>query len=98
MKIEERKNRIIARGEHSNHSHVVVGDAQIQRDGNGNIEVSVGNEGAILRHILESNWIQGEEVWTGEHKDVELEPNKTYNYIQQQEYDWAEDVVRQVID
>lgn len=98
MKKKERKNRIIARGEHSNHSHVIVGDADVIHDEHGNITVSVGNKGAVLRHILESNWMNGQEVWTGEHHDVKLNPNKTYKYVAQEEYDPFEKTIQEVID
>jgi len=86
MKKQERLNRIIARGEHSNHSHVVVGDAAVTRNDNGQVIVEVGNEGAVLRHILESNWMNGEEVWTGEHEDIKLDEG-TYRYVAQIEFD-----------
>ena len=96
MRKEERLNRIIARGEHTNHSHVVVGDAEVLNQ-DGVITISVGNEGAVLRHILESNWLEGEEVWTKEHKDIPLEKG-TYKYIAQIEYDPFEKIVRRVLD
>ena len=98
MENQERKNRIIARGEHSNHSHVVVGDAEVERNESGEIIVKVGEQGATLKHILESNWLQGQEVWTGEHKDVPLEPEKEYTYVAQQEFDPFEKTIQRVID
>jgi hypothetical protein len=97
MKKEERINRIIARGEVSNHSHVIVGDATITRNESGEILIEVGNEGAILKHILESEWLKGKEVWTGEHKDIPLEKGK-YQYVPQIEYDPYQDLIRQVQD
>lgn len=113
MKKEERKNRIIARGEHSNHSHVITGDA-IVRNENGEILVEVGQEGAVLKHLLESAWMEGQEVWTKEHTDIDLSelPNqvrhgdvmldkvgdRTYKYIAQVEYDPYDDVIKQVQD
>lgn len=72
MKKTERKNRIIARGEGSNHAHVVTGDATIERNANGEIIIKLGEEDAILRHILESEWLGGREQWTEEHKDINL--------------------------
>ena len=98
MNKQERLNRIIARGEHSNHSHVVVGDAEIIRNDNGEIIVKTGDEGAVLKHILESNWMEGQEVWTKEHKDIKLDPNKEYKYIAQVEFDPFEKKIREVID
>jgi|ERR1017187_9092028 hypothetical protein len=85
MKNEERKNRIIARGEHSNHSHVMTGDCVVTRNEKNEIICEVGSEGAILKHILESEWLNGNEVWTKEHKDIPLSKG-TYKYIAQQEY------------
>lgn len=103
MTKSERQKRIIASGEHSNHSHVVVGDAEVTTNLQGEILIEVGNEGAVLRHILESRWLDGEEVWTEEHNDIDLSelPNqvrhgdvmlekvaeRTYKYIQQKVYD-----------
>ena len=54
MNNQERKNRIIARGEGSNHAHVIVGNAEITRNENGEIIITVGTEGAILKHLLET--------------------------------------------
>lgn len=97
MTIKERKNRIIARGEHSNHSHILTGDATVTRNDNGEIVVEVGNEGAVLKHLLESEWLHGKEVWTKEHKDIAIEPG-TYKYIPQIEYDPYEEKIREVQD
>lgn len=70
---EQRKNRILARGEFSNHSHVMIGDCEVTRNNKGEIFVEIGNEGAILRHILEKEYVEtGKEVWTEEHGDVSL--------------------------
>ena len=93
-----RKDRIIARGEHSNHCHVVVGDdVDIKRNDNGELIIEVGNEGAVLRHLLESNWLEGQEVWTKEHKDIKLKPG-SYKYVAQIEYDPFEEIIREVLD
>lgn len=93
----QRINRVIARGEHSNHSHVIVGEAEITRDSSGRILVEVGEEGALLRHILESEWLEGKEVWTGEHHDITLEKG-SYEYVGQVEYDPYNDVIQSVKD
>lgn len=114
MNKQERKNRIIARGEGSNHSHVIVGDAEVKRNAEGEILVTIGKEGAVLKHILESSWMEGNEVFTGEHKDIdlsampsqvrhgdvmlELVKGRTYKYIPQVEYDPYDEVIRQVRD
>lgn len=97
MTIKERQERIIARGEHSNHSHVIVGDnVTINRKGE-KIIVNVEDGEAYIKHLLESKWMEGQEVWTGEHKDIKLEKG-TYEYVQQQEYDPFEGIIRDVID
>ena len=94
----ERQNRVIAKGEHSNHSHVVIGDATIERSSNGEIIINVGNEGAVLKHILESNYIEtGHEIWTGEHFDIPMEKG-LYKFIQQQEYNPYNDKIQAVKD
>ena len=97
MKNQERKNRIIARGETSNHSHVVVGDANVKRNEKGEALIEVGNSGAVLRHLLESEWMNGREVWTKEHEDIKLDPGE-YKYVPQVEYDPYNEVIRKVRD
>jgi hypothetical protein len=114
MNKQERINRVIARGEGSNHSHVIIGDAVVTRNKDGDILIEIGNEGAVLKHILESNWMEGHETFTGEHADIVLSDlpsqvrqgdvlldrisERTYRYIPQVEFDPYEEVVRQVRD
>lgn len=113
MNKKELKNRIIARGEASNHSHIITGDAVV-RNVNGEILIEVGNEGAVLKHLLESEWMKGKQVWTKEHADIDLAElpaqvrhgdvmlekigPRTYKHIQQMEYDPYNEVIRQVRD
>lgn len=114
MTKQERKNRIIARGEGSNHSHVIVGDAEVKRNSKREILIEIGKEGAMLRHILETSWLEGQEIHTGEHEDISLLKlpsqvrqgdvllekvgNRTYQYIAQQEYDPYNDLIQKVRD
>lgn len=72
MKKEERKNRIIARGEGSNHAHVITGDAIVERNQKGEIIINLGEEDAVLKHILETEWVEGREKWTEEHTDINI--------------------------
>lgn len=83
MNLQERKQRIIARGEHSNHSHIITGDVEF--DSFGRIVVNE-NSNAVLKHLLEKEWMEGKEVWTGEHKDITLSPG-VYEYVPQQVFD-----------
>jgi hypothetical protein len=85
MNKQERRTRIIAKGEFSDHCHVVTGDVEVLNE-NGEIILNVGNEGAVLKHILESRWLEGEEVWTKEHKDIPLKKGE-YKYVAQKEFD-----------
>jgi len=39
-----------------------------------------------LRHLKESNWMEGEERWTEEHFDVGLKPG-VYEYVAQTNFD-----------
>lgn len=102
MTKQERQNRIIARGEHSNHSHVIVGDAIVETKG-GNTYITIGDGGASIKHLLETAWLDGTEQWTSEHADIDLTelPNQVrhgdillkniggrkYQYIQQMVFD-----------
>jgi hypothetical protein len=96
MKTQERKNRIIARGEVTDHAHIVTGDANITRTGNETVIEVFGP--AKIRHLIESNWVnEGVEVWTKEHRDIDLQPGR-YKYVPQVEYDPYEDAIRKVQD
>ena len=83
MNKQERKNRIIAKGEFSNHCHVITGD--IEFDSKGRIIVNEDSS-AVLKHLLETDWMEGKETWTGEHTDIKLTPG-VYEYVPQMVYD-----------
>lgn len=83
MTKEERQKRIIARGEFSNHCHVVTGDVEFDAQG----RIIVGDDSnAVLRHLLEKDWMEGKETWTGEHHDIRLAKG-TYEYVPQMVFD-----------
>ncbi len=96
MENQERKNRVIARGEHSNHAHIVTGNATIKRKGN-DIFITAHDDTVKIRHLLESNWLLNQEIWTQEHHDIDLEKG-TYKYIQQVEYNPLNEVIQNVAD
>ena len=84
MNKQERQRRILAVGETMNHCHVVTGDVEF--DSQGRIIVSEDSN-AVLKHILQKNWVEsGEQVWTGEHKDITLTPG-IYEPVLQKVYD-----------
>jgi len=95
MNKQERKSRIIARGEVSGHSHILVGEATVRNE-NGEILIDVTGK-ASIRHLLEEAWMQGQEIWTREHADIDLEKG-TYKYIPQVEYDPYQDIIKKVAD
>lgn len=95
---EQRKARIVARGEHSNHSHVISGDDVLIREERGTTYITVGNSGAVLKHILENEYLEtGAEIWTKEHTDIELPPGE-YEYVAQIEFNPLDETVRKVQD
>lgn len=99
---EERMSFIIARGEHSGHAHIIVGDAEVETKG-GNTYITVGDNGASIKHLMEDKWLNGEEHWTMEHADIDLTEmpeqvrhgdillkrigDRKYQYIQQMVFD-----------
>lgn len=83
MNTQERKKRIIAKGEMSGHCHVITGDVEF--DSQGRIIVAEDSN-AVLKHLLETDWMEGKETWTGEHTDIKLTPG-IYSYVPQQVFD-----------
>ena len=96
MTKEERKNRVIAQGEVSGHSHIVIGEATIDRkDGKTIIEVT--GECAI-KHLIEQPFVEeGREVWTQEHADIPLQIG-TYEYVPQREFNPYLQSFKKVVD
>lgn len=83
MNLTERKQRILALGESHNHAHVVTGDVTF--DSKGRIIVTEDSN-AVMKHLLEKDWLEGKEVWSGEHKDIYLKPG-IYEPVLQEVFD-----------
>ena len=83
MTKQEREKRILARGESQNHCHVITGDIQFNEKG----QIIVGDDSnAVLKHLLEKEWLDGKEVWSEEHHDIKLQPG-VYEYVPQVNFD-----------
>lgn len=96
--LNDRKARIITRGETSNHSHIVTGDCEIMEDTNGDVIIKAGKDCAI-KHLIESVFVEtGVEQWTKEHNDIILEEGQSYKYVQQQEYNPYSKLIQKVQD
>lgn len=81
---DELTRRIVARGEHSGHSHVVVGGVMHE---NGEFESVEGNQ-AVIKHLIEQEWTgEGRQVWTGEHFDAPIPVGKRFKIVHQVEFD-----------
>lgn len=87
-------SKMLAKGEHSNHGHMICGDVEVlEKDGNLFIDV----QDATLKHLLINSFQSGTETWTQEHTEIKLPAGK-YKVIQQVEYDPYEQIIRQVQD
>lgn len=92
------ENFIIARGEHSNHSHIVCPTVEgtpvsFFKDSKGELYFTVDGD-FTLEHLLETHYKQSKaKVWTEEHVPVAF-PAGTYKYIQQTEFHPYEDAIR----
>lgn len=96
-KMKDPASQIIARGENSNHCHAVVGeDVEVFEGSDGRIYVNAKGE-FELKHLLESEVLQGREVWTGEHTPLKFGPG-SYAFIGQVEFHPYEDEIRRVQD
>jgi len=97
MKKSERLNRIISRGEVSGHAHIITGDCEIIRKDE-SVIIKAGNNCAI-KHLLEKQFVEkGIEIWTKEHKDIPLKRGRSYKFVQQQEFNPYEKVIKKVTD
>lgn len=91
---------IIARGEHSDHSHILtaenVADIEVFEDTDGTLYVNAKGE-LCLEHLMESSYLQGTKTWTGEHT-AHTFPAGTYKFLPQYEYHPYDDEIRRVQD
>ena len=95
--MKNRKSRIVARGEFSNHSHIITGECEITVV-DGKTMVKAG-ENCAIKHLLEKQFVEeGVEIWTKEHKDIELKKGDTYEAIQQVDYNPYLKLIQQVKD
>lgn len=101
MNLQERKSRIIARGEHSGHSHIITGEAVVRNEC-GELLINITGS-ASIEHLMEDAWLRGKSVHTKEHAPIDLTDmpayvrqgdvflekvgDKTYRFVQQQVYD-----------
>lgn len=94
MNKQERKRRILATGESQNHCHVITGAIQFNEQG----QIVVGEDSnAVLKHVMEKEWMDGNEVWTGEHKDIVLQPG-VYEPVLQEVFDPLSKRIERVVD
>ena len=95
--VDNRIERIIVRGEISNHSHIITGECEIWEE-NSEVFIKAGKNCAV-KHLIESVFVeQGVEKWTEEHTDIALQEGETYKYVQQQEFNPYEESMRNVAD
>jgi len=93
----DRLNRVIARGEHTGHAHVITGDDVLIERESEQIKITVKGK-AFIRHLKEKEWLNdGREVNTGEHADIELQEG-TYLYVAQTMYDPITEEITKVRD
>lgn len=87
---DERNKRIVARGEFSDHAHIVTGEASVLTIGE---DIYIDAEGeAALEHLLESSGVH-----TGEHQKISLPPGK-YKVVNQYEFDPFKKTIDRVAD
>lgn len=81
-------NEPIALGEQSGHMHVLCGDVQMHKMPDGKIVSVIGEKGAVLRHVHESNF-KGfetkEDMQVADHEPHTLEKG-VYEFWIQNEY------------
>ena len=92
-----RQSRVIARGEISGHSHIVIGECLVFEKEN-EVFIEAGKNCAI-KHLLEQPFIEeGIEKFTGEHLELPMQEGATYKFIQQREYNPYSKAIERVQD
>lgn len=95
------KNKPIALGEHSGHMHVLTGDVEMF-EFEGRVICAVGNDGARLQHVHESNfteaaWSSTKEITKADHNS-HLLPKGNYEFYIQNSYNPYSKLMERVID
>ncbi len=94
-------NKPIALGEHSGHMHVLTGDVEMF-EFEGRIICTVGQDGARLQHVHESNftdasWTKTDELQKADHGS-HLLPAGNYEFYIQNSYNPYSKLMEKVID
>jgi len=94
-------NRPLAYGEHSGHQHVLTGDITLFEI-EGRVIAVVGNDGARLQHVHESNftekcWASTNEIQKADHGS-HLLPAGTYEFFIQNSYNPYSKLMEKVVD
>ena len=95
--LTNRANRVIMKGETSNHSHIITGECEIIEENN-EVIIKAGKNCAI-KHLIESIFVEtGLEEWTKEHTHIPLKEGESYKYVQQIEYNPYLETIQKVKD
>lgn len=91
----------IALGEHSGHCHILTGDVELFEH-DGKIFAAVGEDGATLQHVHETNF-KGDYKTTkvlpkADHHPIKLAPNQNYEFGIHKKYNPFSKIFEKVID
>lgn len=96
------KNVPLAYGEKSGHIHVITGDVELF-EVEGSYFAKIGEKGACLQHVHESNfknedYISTKEIQKADHNSIVIEPNQIIEFGIHKKYDPFQKVWEKVID
>lgn len=93
-------NKPIALGEHSGHEHILTGDVKLF-EFKGTIYAAVGNDGAMLQHVHESNFDGNYKtkkvIEKADHKPIPFEKG-VYEFFIQNAYNPYAKLMEKVLD